>query len=252
MDALAAGVYKKKVNWVLDADIRDFFTSLDRGWMETFLGHRIADKRVLRLIGKWLAAGVVEDGNWSQTVQGSPQGASVSPLLANVYLHYVFDQWAEWWRRRHARGDVIIVRFADDFIVGFEHQGDAKQFLQDLRERFAKFSLELHPGKTRLIEFGRFAAERRAARGLGKPETFDFLGFTHICGKRQRAASGSGASRSRSGCGRSYARSTTSSSDVGTSPSRSKDGGWAAWCEVTSPTTPCPATSEPSDPYGHR
>ena len=183
LDALAAGVYKKKVNWVLDADIRDFFTSLDRGWMETFLGHRIADKRVLRLIGKWLAAGVVEDGNWSQTVQGSPQGASVSPLLANVYLHYVFDQWAEWWRRRHARGDVIIVRFADDFIVGFEHQGDAKQFLQDLRERFAKFSLELHPGKTRLIEFGRFAAERRAARGLGKPETFDFLGFTHICGK---------------------------------------------------------------------
>ena len=183
LDALAAGVYKKKVNWVLDADIRDFFTSLDRGWMETFLGHRIADKRVLRLIGKWLAAGVVEDGNWSQTVQGSPQGASVSPLLANVYLHYVFDQWAEWWRRRHARGDVIIVRFADDFIVGFEHQGDAKQFLQDLRERFAKFSLELHPGKTRLIEFGRFAAERRAARGLGKPETFDFLGFTHVCGK---------------------------------------------------------------------
>ena len=183
MDALAVGIYKKKVNWVLDADIRDFFTSLDHGWLKKFLEHRIADKRVLRLIRKWLAAGVIEDGNWSETVEGSPQGASVSPLLANVYLHYVFDLWAERWRRRHARGDVIIVRFADDFVVGFEHQGDAKQFLQDLRERFAKFALELHPDKTRLIEFGRFAAERRAARGLGKPETFDFLGFTHMCGK---------------------------------------------------------------------
>jgi len=183
LDALAAGTYKKKVNWVLDADIRDFFTSLDQSWLETFLEHRIADPRVLRLIRKWLGAGVVEDGAWSETTQGSPQGASVSPLLANVYLHYVFDLWAQWWRRRHARGDMIIVRFADDFIVGFEHQGDAKQFLRDLRERFAKFSLELHPDKTRLIEFGRFAAARRAGRGLGKPETFDFLGFTHICGK---------------------------------------------------------------------
>jgi RNA-directed DNA polymerase len=183
LDALAAGTYKKKVNWVLDADIRDFFTNLDQSWLGRFLEHRIADPRVLRLIRKWLGAGVVENGSWSETTQGSPQGASVSPLLANVYLHYVFDLWADWWRRRHARGDMIIVRFADDFIVGFEHQGDAKQFLRDLRERFAKFSLELHPDKTRLIEFGRFAAARRAARGLGKPETFDFLGFTHICGK---------------------------------------------------------------------
>jgi RNA-directed DNA polymerase len=183
LDALAAGIYKKKVNWVLDADIRDFFTSLDQGWLERFLGHRIADKRVLRLIGKWLGAGVIENGTWSKTPEGSPQGASVSPLLANVYLHYVLDLWAEWWRRRHARGDMIIVRFADDFIAGFEHLGDARQFLRDLRERFAKFALELHPGKTRLIEFGRFAAVRRAARGAGKPETFDFLGFTHICGK---------------------------------------------------------------------
>ena len=183
LDALATGTERRKVNWILDADIRDFFTSLDHGWLERFLGHRIADKRVLRLIRKWLSAGVIEDGNWSQTLEGAPQGASASPLLANVYLHYVFDLWAEWWRRRHARGDVIIVRFADDFIVGFEHLGDAKQFLRDLRERFAKFSLELHPGKTRLIEFGRFAARDRRARGLGKPETFDFLGFTHICGK---------------------------------------------------------------------
>ena len=183
LDALAVGFKQKKVNWVLDADIRDFFTSLDHGWLERFLEHRIADRRILRLIQKWLRAGVIEDGTWSETPEGAPQGASVSPLLANVYLHYVFDRWARQWRRRRARGDVIFVRFADDFVAGFEHQGDAKQFLRDLRERFAKFSLELHPDKTRLIEFGRFAVERRAARGLGKPETFDFLGFTHICAK---------------------------------------------------------------------
>ncbi len=183
LDALAAGIYRKKVNWVLDADIRDFFSKLDHAWIEKFLEHRIADKRVLRLIRKWLSAGVIEDENWSETLEGSPQGASVSPLLANVYLHYVLDLWAKWWRRRHARGDMIITRFADDFICGFEHLADAKQFLRDLRERLAKFGLELHPDKTRLIEFGRFAAQRRAARGLGKPETFDFLGFTHICGK---------------------------------------------------------------------
>lgn len=183
LDALAAGVYRKRVNWVLDADIRDFFTSLDHDWMRKFLEHRIADKRVLRLVGKWLAAGVVEDGEWSATEEGSPQGASVSPLLANVYLHYVLDLWADWWRRRHAHGDVIIVRWADDFIVGFEHEQDARRFLDELRERFARFGLELHPDKTRLIEFGRHAARDRAARGLGKPETFDFLGFTHICAK---------------------------------------------------------------------
>jgi RNA-directed DNA polymerase len=183
LDALTVGIEQKKVNWVLDADIRDFFTSLDHRWLERFLGHRIADKRILRLIAKWLAAGVIEDGNWSQTVEGAPQGASASPLLANVYLHYVFDLWADWWRRRHARGDVIIVRFADDFVMGFESYQDACRFLHDLRQRFARFGLELHPGKTRLVEFGRYAAERRRKRGLGKPETFDFLGFTHICAK---------------------------------------------------------------------
>ncbi len=171
----------RKVNWVLDADIRDFFGQLDRAWLERFLGHRIADKQVLRLIGKWLAAGVIEDGKWAESDKGSPQGASVSPLLANVYLHYVLDLWADWWRKRHARGDVIIVRFADDFTVGFEHRQDAERFLEELRGRFAKFGLELHPGKTRLIEFGRRAARHRAARGEGKPETFAFLGFTHIC-----------------------------------------------------------------------
>src|ERR1035441_7577148 len=186
LDALAVGITERKVNWILDADISDFFTKLDHSWLEKFLEHRIADKRVLRLIRKWLAAGVVEDGNWSETVEGSPQGASVSPLLANVYLHYVFDLWVRHWRRRRAQGDMIVVRFADDLVAGFEHRADAQRFLADLRERFAKFGLELHPEKTRLIEFGRFAAERRRARGEGKPETFTFLGFTHYCGKRRK------------------------------------------------------------------
>ena len=164
-------------------DIRDFFSRLDHAWLTKFLEHRIADKRVLRLIAKWLNAGVIEDGTWTASDDGAPQGASASPLLANVYLHYVLDRWARQWRRRHAHGDVIIVRFADDFVAGFEHLGDAKQFLADLRQRFSRFGLELHPDKTRLIQFGRYAAERRAERGLGKPETFDFLGFTHICAK---------------------------------------------------------------------
>jgi RNA-directed DNA polymerase len=183
LDALSVGIERKKVNWVLDADISDFFTSLDHGWLEKFLEHRIADKRVLRLIRKWVNAGVIEDGAWTASDGGAPQGASASPLLANIYLHYVLDRWVRQWRRQHAHGDVIIVRFADDFVAGFEHQADAQQFLNDLRERLAKFSLELHPDKTRLIEFGRNAARARAARGVGKPETFDFLGFTHFCGK---------------------------------------------------------------------
>ncbi|RZL82165.1 MAG: group II intron reverse transcriptase/maturase [Rhodococcus sp. (in: high G+C Gram-positive bacteria)] len=183
LDALTVGIEKKRVNWVLDADVREFFTNLDHRWLVRFLEHRIADKRVLRLIQKWLAAGVIEDGEWSETTQGSPQGASASPLLANVYLHYVFDLWADWWRRNHARGDVIIVRFADDFTMGFEYEQDARRFLTELGDRFAKFGLALHPDKTRLIEFGRFAAERRRRRGQPKPETFDFLGFTHMCAK---------------------------------------------------------------------
>jgi RNA-directed DNA polymerase len=181
LDALAAGIERSKVNWVLDADIRDYFTSLDQSWLLKFLEHRIADRRVLRLTQKWLAAGVIENGEWSKTEQGTAQGASVSPLLANVYLHYVFDLWAHQWRWRHARGDVILTRFADDYIAGFQHRDDAERFLADLRERFASFGLELHPEKTRLIEFGRFAARDRKARGLGKPETFEFLGLTHMC-----------------------------------------------------------------------
>jgi group II intron reverse transcriptase/maturase len=183
LDALAVGITRKKVNWVLDADLRDFFGSLDQSWLLKFLEHRIADRRVLRLIQKWLRAGVIEDGEWSKTEEGTAQGASVSPLLANVYLHYVFDLWADQWRRRNAHGDVIFVRFADDYVAGFEHREDAERFLADLRGRFAKFCLELAPEKTRLIEFGRYAAERRKRRGLRKPETFEFLGLSHICAK---------------------------------------------------------------------
>jgi len=186
LDALTVGITRKKVNYVLDADVRDYFSRLDHSWLVKFLEHRIADKRVLRLIQRWLKAGVIEAGEWSQTLEGTPQGASVSTLLANVYLHYVFDLWVHQWRSRHARGDVVAVRFADDFVVGFEHRDDAERFWAELRERFASFGLELHEGKTRLIEFGRFAAQHRARRGDPKPETLDFLGFTHICAKDRR------------------------------------------------------------------
>ena len=183
LDALAVGIEKRKVNWILDADIRGFYDAIDHGWMLKFLEHRIADKRMLRLIRKWLKAGVIERGEWSETVEGTPQGASASPLLSNVYLHHVFDLWADQWRRRHARGDVVLVRFADDYVAGFQHRDDAERFLAELRDRLAKFGLELHAEKTRLIRFGRFAAQQRKQRGLGKPETFGFLGFTHMCGK---------------------------------------------------------------------
>ncbi len=167
LDALSAGIWVKKVNWVLDADIRDFFTSLDHGWLEKFLGHRIADKRILRLVSKWLSAGVIENGNWSQTTEGAPQGASASPLLANVYLHYVFDLWADWWRRRYAHGDVIIVRFADDFVMGFEDYQDACRFLHDLRERFVRFGLEDDEGRAVLgaAHHGLEADAGQAGRG---------------------------------------------------------------------------------------
>jgi RNA-directed DNA polymerase len=186
LDALAVGIEKRSVNWILDADIRDYFSSLDHSRLERFLEHRIADRRVLRLIQKWLRAGVIEDGKWSKTVEGTPQGASASTLLANVYLHYVFDLWVHQWRGRHARGEVTVVRFADDAVVGFEHRDDAERFLGDLRDRFAEFNLELADEKTRLIEFGRYAARNRQARGLSKPESFDFLGFTHACGKTKK------------------------------------------------------------------
>ena len=181
LDALAVGIKRGKVNWVLDLDIQDYFSSLDQSWLLKFIEHRIADKRVLHLIQKWLKAGVIEDGVWSKTEEGTPQGASVSTLLANVYLHHVFDLWAHQWRSRYARGEVTIVRFADDLVVGFQYRDDAERFWGELRMRLAEFALELNAEKTRLIEFGRFAAQQRKERGLGKPETFTFLGFVHIC-----------------------------------------------------------------------
>jgi len=186
LDALSVGIGQRKVNWVLDADIRGFFDTIDHGWLVKFIEHRIADRRVIRHVKKWLNAGVLEDGKRIEVERGTPQGGSVSPLLANVYLHYALDLWAHQWRQRQARGDVIIVRYADDFVVGFQHKSDAERFLTALRERISKFNLELHGEKTRLIEFGRFAAENRKSRGDGKPETFAFLGFTHHCGRTRR------------------------------------------------------------------
>jgi RNA-directed DNA polymerase len=186
LDALAVGLERKKVNWVLDADILGFFDNLSHEWAVRFIEHRVADRRIIRLIQKWLKAGVSEDGQWSETKQGTPQGAVVSPLIANVYLHYVFDLWADVWRRKAAQGDVIIVRYADDLVMGFQQRADAERFLEDFKERLAKFGLQLHPEKTRLIEFGRYAARDRKQRGVGKPETFNFLGFTHYCGQRHK------------------------------------------------------------------
>jgi group II intron reverse transcriptase/maturase len=177
---------RKKVNWMLDADIRGFFDAIDHAWLMRFIEYRIADPRVLRHIKKWLNAGILEEGKRTEIETGTPQGGSVSPLLANVYLHYVFDLWADHWRKRRARGDVIMVRFADDVAMGFQYREDAERFLKDMQERFLRFNLELHPDKTRLIEFGRYAAENRRRRGEGKPETFDFLGFTHVCDRTKR------------------------------------------------------------------
>jgi group II intron reverse transcriptase/maturase len=186
LDALSVAITGKRVNWILDADIERFFDTIDHEWMIEFLEHRIGDRRILRLIRKWLRAGISEEGEWSKTTVGTPQGAVISPLLANVYLHYVFDLWIEWWRTNRCRGDVIVVRYADDFVIGFESHSEAMACLEELRARFAKFRLKLHEGKTRLIEFGRYAAERRTRHGEGRPETFDFLGFTHKCAKTRR------------------------------------------------------------------
>ena len=185
LDALYVGILTKKVNWVLDGDISSFFDGIDHEWLVKFIEHRIADQRVVRLIRKWLNAGVLEEGRWKSSEEGTPQGGSASPLMANIFLHYVFDLWLHQWRKTKARGDVIVVRFADDFVVGCQHRSEAERLHKDLEERFAKFKLKLHPDKTRLIEFGYFAANNRRRRGQGKPETFNFLGFTHICGKKR-------------------------------------------------------------------
>jgi len=186
LDALWVGIMRKKVNWILDADIRSFFDEIQHDWLLKFVKHRIADRRILRLIGKWLRAGVSEEGQWSKTERGTPQGSVASPLLANVYLHYAFDLWVQHWRQHRATGAVIVVRYADDAVLGFQHRTDAERFLEDWKERLRRFGLELHPDKTRLIEFGRSAAASRKQRGEGKPETFNFLGFTHICGQSRK------------------------------------------------------------------
>ncbi len=185
LDALYTALQTRKVEWVLDGDISSFFDGLDHEWLIKFIEHRVADQRVVRLIRKWLNAGVLEQGQWSCSEEGTPQGGSASPLLANIYLHYVFDLWVQHWRKTKAKGEVIVVRWADDFVVGFQHQLDAERFHRELAERFAKFKLKLHPEKTRVIEFGFHAANNRKRRGQGKPETFNFLGFTHICSKKR-------------------------------------------------------------------
>ena len=183
LDALCVGITRKRVNFILDADVRSFFDEVSQSWLVRFVEHRIGDPRIIRLIQKWLKAGVLEDGVITTSDKGTGQGSVISPLLANVYLHYVFDLWADRWRRREAKGDVIIVRYADDIVVGFEHETDARRFWDAMQQRVQEFALSLHPDKTRLIEFGRHAADRRARRGLGKPETFSFLGFIFICGR---------------------------------------------------------------------
>lgn len=186
LDALAVGITRTKVNWILDADISKFFDTVSHEWLVRFLEHRIGDARVIRLISKWLKAGFMEDGVVTPSEEGTPQGAVISPLLANIYLHYVFDLWANQWRQRHAHGHMILIRYADDIVVGFDNAHDANRFQAALRKRMEQFSLSLHPEKTRLVEFGRFAAANRAQRGVGKPETFNFLGFTHICGQNRQ------------------------------------------------------------------
>jgi group II intron reverse transcriptase/maturase len=183
LNAAVEAIEGRKVNWVLDIDISGFFDAIDHEWLIKFVEHRVKDKRIIRQVRKWLNAGVMEAGQWRKTEEGTPQGGSASPLLANIYLHYVFDLWANSWRKRKATGDVVMIRYADDIVLGFQYQHELKRFLKELETRFKKFNLKLHPQKTHSIEFGRYAAERRKERGKGKPETFDFLGFTHICSR---------------------------------------------------------------------
>jgi RNA-directed DNA polymerase len=187
LNALAEAI-SRKLNWVLDADIRAFFDTIDHGWMQKFLEHRIADRRMVRLLMKLLHAGVMEDGELREVGEGTPQGGNVSPLLANIYLHYALDLWAQQWRKRHARGEMYIVRYADDFVMGFQNEQDARAMREALASRLAAFGLELHPDKTRVLRFGRFAREKCEREGRRSPETFDFLGFTHIAGIDRRGA----------------------------------------------------------------
>ena len=236
------GITDKKVNFILDADVRSFFDEVSQSWLVRFVEHRIGDPRIIRLIQKWLKAGVLEDGVVTVSEKGTGQGSVISPLLANVYLHYVFDLWAERWRRREATGDMIIVRYADDIVVGFEHEADARRFWDAMRKRFEEFALSLHPDKTRLIEFGRHAADRRERSGLGKPETFNFLGFTFICGRSRRASSSSRGNPGAIACGRSSRRSRRRCDGACTSRSPNRGDGWRKSSEATSPITPCRPT----------
>jgi group II intron reverse transcriptase/maturase len=186
LDAVSVAVSTRRVSWILDADIAKFFDTIEHNWLVKFIEHRVADARVVRLIKKWLHAGVLEDGKLTRSELGTVQGGSISPLLANIYLHYAFDLWVQQWRNRHAQGDVIVVRYADDWVAGFQLRGDAERFQRAVAERLAQFGLALHADKTRLIEFGRFARQNRSRRGQGKPHTFDFLGFTHCCGTTRK------------------------------------------------------------------
>ena len=251
LDALVVGIDSKKVNFILDADIQSFFDTVSQEWLIRFLEHRIGDRRIIRLIQKWLKAGVLEDGKVRASDRGTGQGAVISPLLANIYLHYALDLWAESWRRHEATGDMIIVRYADDFIVGFQHEGDARRFLDELRNRLEEFALSLHPEKTRLIEFGRFAAQNRKRRGLGKPETFDFLGFTFICGKSRRGAPCSTEDPARPNASRlkEIKQALRRRMHQG-SPRRGN--GWCRWSKATSTTTRCRPTGMHWSPSGIR
>ena len=253
LDALAVGIERKRVNWVLDADIRNFFGQIDHAWLRRFVEHRIADKRIWRLIGKWLAAGVIEDGQWSACEEGSPQGASASPLLANVYLHYVFDLWADHWRRHHADGDVIIVRFADDFIVGFRVRGGCAAVPRRATRAVREVRAGAAPGQDAADRVRAARRHRPAASGSGQAGDVRLPGlYAHLCAEPAAGGSGCGVSRSRNGCGRSWPRSRPSSSVACMIPSRCRGGGWPGCCKGTSPTTPCRATPTRYRPSGTR
>src|ERR1019366_7883952 len=242
LDALYVAITRKKVNWLLDCDIRGFFDNLSHDWLLTFVQHRVADRRVLRLIQKWLKDGGLEEGEWKDTEMGTPQGSVISPLLANIYLHYVFDLWVDAWRRKCARGEVVVIRYADDHVLGFQHLTEADRFPMEFQERLRKFGLELHPDKTRRIEFGRFAEHNRNRRGAGKPETFDFLGFTHIGGKDRK---GSYAVKRKTIGKRMRANCLGSSSSyvpACTNRLRTTANGFDQSCKATSTTTRCRET----------
>ena len=248
MDALVVGITTRKVNFILDADIEKFFNSVSQDWLVRFVEHRVGDKRIVRLIQKGLKAGVLEDGVVTTSDRGTGQGSVISPLLANIYLHYVFDLWADCWRRREATGDMIIVRYADDIIVGFEHESDARRFWDAMRERLGKFALSLHPEKTRLIEFGRHAAANRERRGMGKPETFNFLGFTFICGKSRK---GLFQIKRKPRADRMRAKLKEVKEGLRQRMHRTiadKGDGWGRSSRVTSTTSPCRPTTARSAP----